>query len=83
MGGIVPRTYFPIEGRPVTISESDYDTLQPDTAQVEEGIPWIPASCDPIQPSDRPLGPSRIISCFRAAASLCGLIIVFLYGTLY
>lgn len=58
------------EGRPVCIGEDDYDTLLPDEAQEEEDSPWRPANCDPKQIDHIPV-PGRILSCFKAAASLC------------
>jgi len=57
-------------GRSVTIGENDFDTLLPNINQQEEEEPWIPAHCDPVQTDHVPV-PGRIMSCFRAAASLC------------
>jgi hypothetical protein len=57
-------------GRSVTIGENDFDTLLPDVVQREEDEPWAPAHCDEVQIAHVPV-PGRIMSCFRAAASLC------------
>jgi len=56
-------------GRPVAIGENDFDTLLPDVDQREEDEPWTPAHCDPMQIDHVPV-PGRIMSCFRATASL-------------
>jgi hypothetical protein len=58
------------QGRSVTIGEYDFDTLLPNVDQQEENEPWAPAHCDPMQIDHVPV-PGRIMSCFRAAASLC------------
>jgi hypothetical protein len=62
--------YGRVKGRSVTIGENDFDTLLPDIDRQEEDEPWTPANCDPMQISHVPV-PGRIMSCFRAAASLC------------
>jgi len=54
----------------VTIGENDFDTLLPNIDQQEENEPWAPADCDPMQIDHVPV-PGRILSCFRAVASLC------------
>jgi hypothetical protein len=59
-------------GRPVTIGENDFDTLLPDDDD-QEGEPWLPAICDPIQ-FEHKSSPGRVMSCFRAAGSLAVII---------
>jgi hypothetical protein len=71
-------------GRPVTIGENDFDTLLPDNTEQEDGEPWEPASCDPIQ--IKPSSPGRVLSTFRAAASLSvivGAIVTHVYPVKY
>jgi hypothetical protein len=70
-------------GRPVTIGENDFDTLLPDDDE-QECETWQPASCDPFQV--KPASPGRILSCFRAAASLSiivGSIVTHIYPVRY
>lgn len=54
----------------MTIGENDFDTPLPNVYQEEEDEPWTPAQCDPVQIDHIPVQ-GRIMSCFRAAASLC------------
>ncbi|KAH7923243.1 hypothetical protein BV22DRAFT_1093249 [Leucogyrophana mollusca] len=54
-------------GRPVCIGENDFDTLLPDVEE-DEGDSWSPSSPDATQHYPPP--PPRIMSCFRASASL-------------
>lgn len=59
-----------LEGRPVSISENDFDTALPELDPEEEEEGWQPATCDPVQMVCDPV-PARVMSCFQASASLC------------
>ncbi|KAG6888743.1 hypothetical protein C0992_007586 [Termitomyces sp. T32_za158] len=60
-------------GRPLMISEKDFDTPMPGDDDPEEVEEWMPSSVP--ENSEMPIPvPARIISCFNASARLAGIL---------
>ncbi|KAL0946295.1 hypothetical protein HGRIS_012543 [Hohenbuehelia grisea] len=67
-------------GRPLAISDRDFDTPLPEEDEIEERDLWKPHPSQPIHGVPLPPTEGRIISCFNASASLSNILGLILQG---